>query len=263
GQRILKNMAVLFGVGFGLFIDEIGKYLTRDNYYWFRPAFIFIYVSFVLIFLFYKYLDRQTKKTDKEVFYSILRNLEEVGENDLEVSEKREMLIKLTELKLTGNKNERTSAMAMERMIKEIRAKSDRKVNNRWQMAKGWLQPMVGKVVSKKLVQISLWLYAIYYSVTRIVDMYLWLTMENKNFDMMALKIIFETVVAILFLLGARWWWSQKRLRALRLFRYGLYVNILLVSVFKFYFEQIGAIYDVVLAMLVMELLGEYKVKKL
>ncbi|MBP9818288.1 hypothetical protein KBC75_06110, partial [Candidatus Shapirobacteria bacterium] len=73
GQRILKNMAVLFGVGFGLFIDEIGKYLTRDNDYWFRPAFIFIYVSFVLIFLFYKYLDRQTKKTDKEVFYSILR----------------------------------------------------------------------------------------------------------------------------------------------------------------------------------------------
>ncbi len=43
--------AVIAGLGFGTFVDEIGKFLTADNDYFFRPAVALIYVIFVVVFL--------------------------------------------------------------------------------------------------------------------------------------------------------------------------------------------------------------------
>jgi len=64
GNKIKKFAAAVFGLGLGMFIDEIGKYLSKDNDYFFQPAIILMYVFFVILFLVYKYLERGQAKPD-------------------------------------------------------------------------------------------------------------------------------------------------------------------------------------------------------
>jgi len=58
--------AVLGGVGFGAFIDELGKFITKDNDYFFQPTVALIYVIFVLIFFAIRAVGRRRSFSSQE-----------------------------------------------------------------------------------------------------------------------------------------------------------------------------------------------------
>lgn len=51
GRRVRAFAVIAGGAGFGIFIDELGKFITSDNNYFFKPAVPLIYAVFVLLYL--------------------------------------------------------------------------------------------------------------------------------------------------------------------------------------------------------------------
>jgi hypothetical protein len=97
GARVLRLAALVGGVGFGIFIDELGKFLTKDNNYFFRPTIGIIYAIFIALYLFFNFLSRSQRLTNKEYQLNALNQFEEAVLHDMDSLEKsriRQLLAK-------------------------------------------------------------------------------------------------------------------------------------------------------------------------
>jgi hypothetical protein len=60
GKRAKRVGALVGGLGFGLFLDELGKFITRENDYFFQPTIALIYVVFIVLFLAFRSIERRS-----------------------------------------------------------------------------------------------------------------------------------------------------------------------------------------------------------
>jgi hypothetical protein len=86
GRDAARLAAVVGGVGFGAFIDEVGKFVTKDNDYFFEPAFAVIYVVFALVILAVQQILRRIV-TPEESLLNALQAMEEIVVHDLDARE--------------------------------------------------------------------------------------------------------------------------------------------------------------------------------
>ncbi len=90
--------AVLAGVGVGLFIDEVGKFITQSNDYFYPAAAPIIYVTFLLTVWVYLRV-RQTKRPDARAqLYEAFESMQEVLDHDLEPQELSQLQAKLNHI---------------------------------------------------------------------------------------------------------------------------------------------------------------------
>jgi hypothetical protein len=83
--RILS--AVLSGLGVGLFIDEVGKFITQQNDYFFPPAAPLVYALFLLLLLLLLFLRRRRDADPRAEMYRALSSLGELVDNNLDTRE--------------------------------------------------------------------------------------------------------------------------------------------------------------------------------
>lgn len=98
GVLILANpwmyyvAALLGGIGTGLFIDEVGKFITQSNDYFYPLAFPIIY-SLVIIGVWLYFRVRRTAKRDtRTLLYHSFEHLKEVLDDDLDAAEHGDLI---------------------------------------------------------------------------------------------------------------------------------------------------------------------------
>lgn len=83
----IQASALLSGIGFGLFIDEVGKFITQTNDYFFPPALSIIYVIFLITLVLYLYLRRPQEDDPRAAMYHALDGLKDALDGDMDTAE--------------------------------------------------------------------------------------------------------------------------------------------------------------------------------
>ena len=83
--------AILAGVGVGLFMDEVGKFITQTNDYFYPPAASIVYAFFLLVVIFYMEVRRPNRRDARAELYRALDTFEEVLDRDLDETERAEL----------------------------------------------------------------------------------------------------------------------------------------------------------------------------
>src|SRR3989344_3809399 len=84
--------SILGGIGFGTFIDELGKFITKDNNYFYQPTIGIIYVVFVLLFLGARVIEKYFRPNKQEYAINALDMTKQIIMHDLDVHEKERAL---------------------------------------------------------------------------------------------------------------------------------------------------------------------------
>jgi len=88
GRSGHKVAAVIGGAGFGTFIDEVGKFVTQDNDYFFQPAVAIIYIVFILTYLLIRWIHSGRPRTQLEYLVNALQEIQQIAVGDLDRAER-------------------------------------------------------------------------------------------------------------------------------------------------------------------------------
>ncbi|HSJ25660.1 MAG TPA: hypothetical protein VK929_13380 [Longimicrobiales bacterium] len=91
GRPVRSAASVIGGLGWGTFIDELGKFLTHDNDYFFQPTFALIYVSFVVLYVVWERLHSR-HMAEPEALANALELTLEAVRRDMDADERRRTL---------------------------------------------------------------------------------------------------------------------------------------------------------------------------
>lgn len=95
--------ALVGGIGFGAFIDELGKFITKDNDYFYQPTIAVMYAVFIVLYFGARYFDRRRVPTEADYLYLAAQGVtwQAIGKLD-----ERRQHAALSSLDASGNTSE-------------------------------------------------------------------------------------------------------------------------------------------------------------
>ena len=156
---VIWVVAVMGGAGVGLFIDEVGKFITQSNDYFFPLAFPIIYAFMLVCVWIYLRIRRHRPSDTRTMLYHALDDLKQVLDNDLDPFEHSELLETLDRVGATAtDSNERLLALHLHQFVtsKEVRlANSPLWIERTGERVRFWLARNPSRQVLKGLLVIG------------------------------------------------------------------------------------------------------------
>jgi len=241
GKSGLYISAILGGLGFGTFIDELGKFITSDNDYFFRPTIAIIYILFVMLFFLFRYFFINKSLTSREYLINAADFLKEII-----ITEDYD---KDDELKLEYMLNQGKAGDSLTQQFRQIALmyKTNGKSKlNRYLVLKRFLKDIFLKMIHtpkfRELLN-AIFIFRTFLILgTVITNLVIYSEQNLLTPDFFEIGIITSALLTNATAIIAMRRFKIDKFRRLNWFRYSTLYSILFYSFFAFYYNQLGAI---------------------
>jgi len=263
-KRAFDLSALFSGAGVGLFIDEVGKFITQGNDYFFPAAVPIIYTFFLLTLMVFFLVRRARPKNLRTRLYHVIERFEEILEGDLSKQERDHMLRDL-QMSLRSKEDAGMAAIAAD-MTAYLQQRENDLVPHQpdflENLAVKWLR--IEDRIFRHLSFFSglRWCWGIWGAVLMIHPLIAFLFEHSQLFlpplwnkilssDLLSisdlsmtgwLRLVGEGFCGLLLVIAGGMRGESSKAAALRLALISLLMFLIIVNIFVFYYDQFSAV---------------------
>jgi hypothetical protein len=258
----LQASAVLGGIGIGLFIDEVGKFITQANDYFFPPALPLIYGFVLLNVLVYLYFQRPHKGNPRCALYHALEGLQDLLDGDFGASKAEQVEAQLA----IASRSERPEIASLANTLKEYLEKETESFSETspsfWGRITLWVESAgssFGRRIHRALVSVTLIGWII------LVVGYITVTLRGgTNLDPQVLQwrtplIVVKALVGVFLVISLILWLIKKEELGLKFGVSGFLISLVALQLLYFYLSQFAAITATLLQLVILLVLLAYR----
>jgi hypothetical protein len=253
--------AVVGGLGFGAFIDELGKFITSDNDYFFEPTIGLIYIIFIVLYLVARTLERALRPSQNTYIVNTVDLLKEafiVG-----VTEKNRELARSYLARCDASDS---SVAGLQRFLQELEPISP-KAPGRLARAGASVQRAYGRLVRwRPFVWVMGGIVVVFVALNILWVIVLTLGWSKLGVEWADLsfgeagQLVGAVLSGVLALAGAVIFWFT-RTWGYRLLDYAVVVSIFVTQIFRFWQNELAAITGLAIS-LVLHLILVYAMER-
>lgn len=259
----IQISAYLSGIGIGLFIDEVGKFITQKNDYFFPPALPLIYGFFLLIVLLYLYFRRSDQKDSRKAIYYALDGLKDIVDGDLDQADAARIEEQLAIASQSDNSVINSLATALGSYLQhEKEGLSEAKPGFWGRVSKraDELGRSIGRKTHRRLITIMmvLWSFSgviigallplIAFGVVDLEDETFQAGLSTSELSVvnnpfwLYFTLVLQTGIALMVLLALIAWLRHREARGQRVATFALVLSLVLNQPLLFYMNQLAAL---------------------
>ena len=255
--------ALLSGVGIGLFIDEVGKFITQKNDYFYPPAMPLIYGFFILTVFLYLYFRRPRKIDPRNAMYHALEGMQDILDRDLDREEITRIETQLTTASQSEHEDISSLANALKKYLHEEKPYTSDVKPGFWRRTVNKIDDIghkLGRRNHRRLISILLILWTVGTLVTAAILAFILFggfNMDDETtrsfFSASELAIVdsslwlpiftlLEFAVGALAIFGFFAWLRGNEDRGQKISTFALVIALVLIQPLSFYMNQFAAL---------------------
>ena len=242
GRVAQTSAAVMAGVGFGTFVDELGKFVTSDNDYFFRPTIGIIYIIFIVVFLLVRSLRQNRGLRAQENLANVFHLLAGVIDGTLDSRSKRHATGLLVTIE-TQSLLVHTLGAYLDGLETRDPSGISSYIDLRDSLINRYSRLVIGRVFSMGLTVFFLVLAA-GQLITAVATLAIALTTESPEDAITFARgtQLVSVLVGGTMILYGTWRLRRSRVNAYRWFTRAILVYIFVTQVFSFFETELGAL---------------------
>jgi hypothetical protein len=258
----IQASALLSGIGIGLFIDEVGKFITQTNDYFFPPALSIIYGFLLLIVFVYLYFRRPHHGDPRAAMYHAIEELQDVLDGDLDTEEADRIEAQLAIAKQSDRGEIVSLANAISSYLQKEKQNLSAAEPGYWKRTAKRVDTLgrrLGRRVHRAIISLLLILW-----VTFVIGYIVILVQGGPNLDSQVVQwrgplIVIQIMVGGLMIVAVHAWLTGNEERGLKLAISGFLLSLVALQTLYFYLSQFSALTATLLQLAFLAILLAYR----